>query len=129
MNFHHGYNVSTDTNDDPLPVAGQFAHDIYELAYRTDYATDFEIRSYREDTAELLRVVVRKAYPLSIENMIYDWADTRKIQEFNVNFAFIDWYQEVLPMQLQLGATTTNPEMRSDAASGVPTPQPRPPTT
>lgn len=122
-NFHHGYDVASTQQDDPFPINGA-PQDVYELAYSADYETDIQLRTYREgpltqgDDQEILRVVIRRAFPVEVATMVYDWADTKKIQEFNITFAFFDWYQEVLSPQLTLGATTTNMETLGGGDTG-----------
>jgi len=116
FNFHHGYDIASEVQDDPFPIGGVNPQDVYELAYRDDFQTEIQLRSYHESGEEIMRVILRNAFPLAIENMVYDWADNKKMQEFNVGFHFMDWYQEVMPAQLHLGATTTNREVLAENA-------------
>ena len=112
INYHRGQNIvamtsggNGITNDDPFKVSGKYNQDVYEAAYKDDYMVDFAIMAFRDDGTEVLRTILREAYPISVTPLRYDWSDGSKVQRFNVLMTYIDHYQDIRQIQVELGAT------------------------
>lgn len=109
LNYHRGYNIATQTNDDPYNIgsatgAGGYSQAVYEVAYKSDYMVDFAIMGFRDDGTEVLRTILREAYPISVTPLRYDWSDGARVLKFNILMTYIDHYQDVRSVQLSLGA-------------------------
>jgi len=77
----------------------------YEVAYPDDYTVDTATVSAFVDTGEeILRIIMRQAFPVAVSDQRHDWADVGGPARFNVIMQFTDWYQFNLPMQASLGA-------------------------
>jgi len=66
----------------------------YEVAYKTDYITDIEIKIFHENGKEIFGVVLREAFPISLNNIQVNWADTNDIMRIPVTMTFTDWYRK-----------------------------------
>lgn len=106
LNFHNAYNIGVDygNNDDTFDIGGM-SHDVYEVAYKSDYMTDISVMIFRDDGQELIRTTLREAYPVSMSGLQYSWQDGNRIQKLNILFTFLDWHQTNLQPQLDQGAT------------------------
>lgn len=95
-------------NSQGITSSGSFvngnARRVYEVAYADDYTVDCVVSAFVDSGEEILRIVLRDAYPLAVSDMRMDWGDNSGVARFNVSMFFTDWYQVVLPMQEALGA-------------------------
>jgi hypothetical protein len=69
----------------------------YELNYKRDYAVDIVIRLYNPNGENTVSIVLREAYPKFIGDAPLAWGDINNVVLVPVQFAFIDWYNVVLP--------------------------------
>lgn len=79
---------------------------VYEVAYAEDYTVDCVVSAFVDTGEEVLRVILREAYPIALSDMRMDWADTGGAARFRVSMHFVDWYQENLGIQGSLGVAT-----------------------
>lgn len=79
---------------------------VYEVAYADDYTVDCVVSAFVDTGEEVLRLVLREAFPLSLSDTRLDWADTGGAARFNVNMHFIDWYQDNTSIQNNLQGAT-----------------------
>lgn len=79
--------------------------ELYEVSYADDYTVDAVVSAFVDTGEEILRIVLREAYPLGISDTRLDWADTGGPARFNVMMHFIDWYQVNTSIQDNLGVT------------------------
>jgi hypothetical protein len=63
-----------------------------DLSYKSDYAVDIELFVFTETGQQLLSVILREAYPMSLGDVQLNWSDTNNIAKIPVSFTFFDWY-------------------------------------
>jgi hypothetical protein len=66
----------------------------YELAYKKDYITDISIHVFKENTSEVLHLVLRQAFPTDLGDIQLNWNDTNDYMKIPVSFSYTDWYME-----------------------------------
>lgn len=66
----------------------------YELAYKDNYITDISIHVFKENTDEIIKVVLRDAYPTDMGDIQLNWNDTNDYMKIPVAFTYTDWYTE-----------------------------------
>jgi hypothetical protein len=72
----------------------QESHAQNELAYKDDYAVDIKISVFKENTEEVIKIVLRQAFPTDIGDIQLNWNDTNDYMRIPVSFTYTDWYTE-----------------------------------
>ena len=69
---------------------------MYELEYKSNYATDINILVYDMSGNVSLQYVIKEAFPAQIYDIPFNWADNQNTK-FQVNFEYVDWilYNEI----------------------------------
>jgi len=75
----------------------------YEGSYPDDYTVDIVVSAFVDTGEEILRVVMRSAYPILVGDTHMDWGDNGTLAKFSVAFDYVDWYTVNLNMQQNLG--------------------------
>lgn len=68
------------------------AYEPFQVAYRSEYITDMEIKLYNQMGDNIRTFVLREAFPIGMGGMQLDWADMNSYLRIPVQFAFTDWY-------------------------------------
>lgn len=66
----------------------------YELSYKSDYMTPVAISTFNDQGEEVLRTVLREAYPIAVGDVKVSWGDRNSYMVLPVLFSYLDWYQE-----------------------------------
>jgi hypothetical protein len=75
-------------------------HRSYELAYKDDYAVDIRISVFKENTEEVIKIVLRQAFPTDIGDIQLNWNDTNDYMRIPVSFTYTDWYIILCDMKI-----------------------------
>lgn len=65
----------------------------YTFKYRNQYTTEMIIRTYNEHAEQISEIVLRDAYPTSLDPLAMNWADNNSLQRISVTMTFTDWYE------------------------------------
>jgi len=83
----------------------------YELAYKDNYITDISIHVFKENTDEIIKVVLRDAYPTDMGDIQLNWNDTNDYMKIPVAFTYTDWYSESVSVSsANMGSTVIGPQ-------------------
>jgi hypothetical protein len=66
----------------------------YVAEYKAYYETDIRIIIYDNDGYISNIVVLKEAYPVSLSDVSLSWSDNNRLYQFNVRFAFREWYYD-----------------------------------
>jgi hypothetical protein len=91
MKLINNYNLSDGNLNNYKDYGG---HRSYELAYKDDYAVDIRISVFKENTEEVIKIVLRQAFPTDIGDIQLNWNDTNDYMRIPVSFTYTDWYTE-----------------------------------
>lgn len=67
---------------------------VYELSYKTEYATDMEIIVFDENGNKVLTFTIREAFPSNLNAIPLAWGDQNNYAQFPVFIEYLDWYIE-----------------------------------
>lgn len=68
----------------------------FELTYKEQYGVDISIQVYDDTGKEVIRVILRDAYPIFVGDIQLNWADTNSMMRVPVTFTVFDWYNDLL---------------------------------
>lgn len=83
--MRRGINAATGIADGQSP---------FELTYKEDYAVDIYLYVYNDMGDEILRIVLREAYPIFVGDIQLNWGDTNSLMRVPVTFTVFDWYND-----------------------------------
>ena len=69
---------------------------VYELSYKTEYATDIDIVLFNENGDETCMMKLYEAFPSNMNAIPMAWADMNSYATFSVFFDYVDWKVEYL---------------------------------
>lgn len=93
----------TDSNQISHGVGGKPV-DIYEVSYKSDYATTIEIITFADTGRRSQKAILLEAYPVRIDDSPMNWGDKNAIMPVQVTFTFHTWYSE------DVSSESNNPE-------------------
>ena len=64
---------------------------VYELSYKSEYATDIDIVLFDEAGTETLTLTLYEAFPSNINAIPLAWGDNNSYATFSVFFEYVDW--------------------------------------
>jgi hypothetical protein len=64
----------------------------YNVQYKTNYETDISINVFDNDGRLSNIIVLKEAFPISLSDVSLSWSENNRLYEFNVRFAFREWY-------------------------------------
>jgi hypothetical protein len=73
---------------------GQKAQASYGVEYKKYYETDISINIFNNDGRLTNIIVLKEAFPISLSDVSLSWSENNRLYEFNVRFAFKEWYYE-----------------------------------
>lgn len=95
------YESRGDWNTPSGPVLGQTPGEVgykYDPENNEGYATDVTIRIFDETSMEVMRVVLREAYPVFVGDVPLNWASRSDYMRIPVTLTFFDWYNDFVPI-------------------------------
>jgi hypothetical protein len=81
----------------PFDFRNGMQGNVYTTKYRAQYATQVWLDSFNEQTLLTSSIVLREAFPVSLDNIDMNWMDTNNLQKFTVVMAYNDWFEETNP--------------------------------
>lgn len=66
----------------------------YELAYKDSYVSNITISVFDETQKEIVKVILRDAFPTDLGDIQLNWNDTNDFARIPVSFAYTDWYYD-----------------------------------
>lgn len=82
---------------------------VYQLSYKQEYATEIEITAFAENKSIISQHKLIEAFPSSISNIAMSWGDLNQIQQFTVEFQYLDWFKTTQTAEQQNFATQNFP--------------------
>ena len=76
------------------PIAGTTGIAPFELFYKEDYMVDMRVTAFNDVGDETTKIVLREAYPFTIQDLPLNWADNNTVMKVPITFVFHDWYYE-----------------------------------
>ena len=73
--------------------AGNNPYDPYEIGFKDDYATNMILSVFNDAGDEVLRIILKEAFPIGMGSIRTDWA-AEGVSKLQVTFSFLDWYTE-----------------------------------
>lgn len=64
---------------------------VYELSYKTEYATDIDISLFDASGQEIMVMTLYEAFPSNINAIPLAWGDNNNYATFSVFFEYVDW--------------------------------------
>lgn len=64
------------------------------LSYKEEYAVDIYLYVFDDSGNEILRIVLREAYPIFVGDVQLNWGDTNSLMRIPVTFTVYDWYND-----------------------------------
>lgn len=89
VNYDMRNGITADTG--MIPHQGPF-----EMTYKDNYAVDIYLHVYDDYGEEILRIVLREAYPIFVGDVQLNWGDTNSLMRIPVTFTVFDWYNDKL---------------------------------
>lgn len=93
LNMIHNFDVR-DGDFSNFKSNGTGSSRSYELAYKNNYITDITIHVFKENTDEVIKLVLRQAFPTDLGDIQLNWNDTNDYMRIPVAFTYSDWYAE-----------------------------------
>lgn len=85
----------------------------FEIFYPIDYKTDVRVIAYQERSVypedQTMNIVLRDAFPHTIQDLPLSWADNNTIMRIPVTFTFTDWYWEPQETSIETPPVTPLP--------------------
>lgn len=66
----------------------------YSMEYKKYYETEIKIYVYGNDGIQSNLIVLKEAFPISVNDVSLSWSENSKLYEFGVKFAYREWYYE-----------------------------------
>ena len=96
----------------------------YTVRYKSDYARNINIHLFNNSGENVTTIVLREAFPISINDINLSWADNNNLFRVIVTFAFTDWY-EASAINYETAPLTIQSLLNPTRSSIVPAQQPQ----
>ena len=67
---------------------------VYELSYKSEYATDIDIVLFNEIGDEVMKLTLYEAFPSNMNAIPLAWGEQNNYATFSVFFEYVDWNVE-----------------------------------
>lgn len=66
----------------------------YEIFYKSDYIANLRVITFNDAGTVTSQVVMREAFPISMQDLPLNWADNNQIMRIPITFAYMDWFSD-----------------------------------
>lgn len=72
----------------------------YELEYKVNYVAPIQIASFNENTGKVIENSYLDAFPVAVNDIPVNWADTDQLMRISVRFVYRDFYTLMSPAEV-----------------------------